>query len=71
MFDRAGNFQEVPFSRRPFVNPSPLFLRQEIDGPQAKQLELVPCGQKLRNSRKEEKLSPAQVRDRRPHISHS
>ena len=26
-------------------------MRQELDGPQAKQLNLVPCGQKLHNSR--------------------
>ena len=43
-------------------------LRQEIDGPQAKQLEFIPCGQKLHNSRR---LSPAQIRDERPRISHS
>jgi len=42
--------------------------KQEIDGPQAKQLEFIPCGQKLHNSRR---LSPAQIRDKRPCISHS
>ena len=42
-------------------------VRQEIDGPQAEHLEFVPCGQILQdedNSRREEKLSPAQVRDK-------
>ena len=42
-------------------------VRQEIDAPQAEQLEFVPCGQVLQdedNSRKEEKLSPAQIRDK-------
>ena len=48
-----------------------LILRQEIDGPQAEQLEFVPCGQILQNSRREEKLRPAQVRGKRPHIPHS
>ena len=33
---------------------SALQLRQEIDGPQAEQLEFVPCGQILQNSRREE-----------------
>ena len=41
-------------------------LNQEIDGPQAKQLGLVPCAQVLQdedNSRSEEELSTAQRRD--------
>ena len=44
-----------------------LFLRQEIDGPQAAQLESVPCGQILQdkdNSGSREELSPAQIRDK-------
>ena len=38
-----------------------------IDGHQAEQLEFVSCGQMLEdedNNRREEKLSPAQVRDK-------
>ena len=41
-------------------------LRQETDGPQAEQLEFVPCGQILQdkdNTRSEEKLNPAHIRD--------
>ena len=37
-------------------------MRQEIDGPQAEQLEFVPCGQILQD-KDEEELSPAQLRD--------
>ena len=37
-------------------------LRQEADGPQAAQLESVPCGQILQGEEGEE-LSPAQIRD--------
>ena len=44
-----------------------IYLRQEIDGPLAEQLEFVPCGQILQDEEKEE-LSPSQIRD---HISHS
>ena len=36
--------------------------RQEIDGSQAEQLEFFPCGQMLQDE--EEKLSPAQIRDK-------
>ena len=39
----------------------------EIDGPQAEQLEFVPCGQIHQdkdNGRREEKLSPAQIREK-------
>ena len=42
-------------------------MRQEIDGPQAEQLESVPCGQILQDkdkSRGREELSPAQLRDK-------
>ena len=39
-------------------------MRQEIPGPQADQLEVVSCGQILQNSRREEKLSPAHIKDR-------
>ena len=45
----------------------PRALRQEIDGPQAEQLEFVSCAEILQNednSRREEELSPAQVRDK-------
>ena len=46
--------------------PPPAFyhlrLSQEIDGPQAEQLEFFPCGQILQDEA-EEKLSPAQIRD--------
>ena len=41
-------------------------LKQEIDGPQAEQLGLVPCAQMLQdedNSRSEEEMSTAQMRD--------
>ena len=48
-----------------------IIVRQEIDGPQSEQLEFVPCGQILQNGRREEKLSPVQIRDKRPHILHS
>ena len=44
-----------------------LTLRQEIDEPQAEQLELVACGQILQdqdNSRSREELSPAQIKDK-------
>ena len=44
-----------------------------MDGPQAEQLELGPCGQILQDedkSKREEKLSPAQIR-KRPRVSHS
>ena len=37
-------------------------MKQEIDGPQAEQLEFVPCGQILQDE-EEEELSPAQIRD--------
>ena len=37
-------------------------MRQEADGPQAAQLESVPCGQMLQDEEGEE-LSPAQIRD--------
>ena len=37
-------------------------MRQEIDGPQAEQLEFVTCGQILQDE-EEEELSPAQIRD--------
>ena len=33
--------------------------------------ELIPCGQVLQNSRGEEKLNLALIRDERPHFSHS
>ena len=33
--------------------------------------ELVPCGQVLQNSRREEKLYLALIRDERPHFPHS
>ena len=46
-------------------------MRQEIDESQAEQPEFVRCGQILQNSRREEKISPAQIRDKRPHIPHS
>ena len=42
-------------------------MRQEIDGPQAEQLESVPCGQTLQdedNSRSREELRPAWIRDK-------
>ena len=42
-------------------------LRQQVDGPQAEQLELVPCGQILQEE-EEEELSPAQVNRDRDHI---
>jgi hypothetical protein len=38
-----------------------------VDGPQAEQLELGPCGQILQDedkSKREEKLSPAQIREK-------
>ena len=38
-------------------------VRQEADGPQAAQLESVPCGQMLQDEEGEE-LSPAQIKDR-------
>ena len=38
-------------------------MRQEIDGSQAEQLEFVPCG----GTGAREKLSPAQIRDKRDH----
>ena len=41
-----------------------LVLRQEIDRPQAEQLD-------FQNSRREEKPSPALTRDKRPHIPYS
>jgi len=47
-------------------------LRQEMDGPQAEQLEPVPCGQILwdkDNSRREKTLSPAQIRDNKTRYS--
>ena len=40
-----------------------LELGQEIDGPQAEQLESGPCGQIIQDE-VEEKLSPAQIRDK-------
>ena len=43
-------------------------LRQETDGSQIEQVESVPCGQILQdkdNSRKEEKLSPVQIRGKK------
>ena len=40
-----------------------LILRQEIDGPQAEQLEFVPCGQILQDEAEEE-LSLPQIKDR-------
>lgn len=42
-------------------------VRQEIEGPQGEQLEFARCGQVLQhedNSRREEKLSAAQIRDK-------
>ena len=48
-------------------------MRQEVDGPQAKQLEFVPCGQILQdedNSRREEKLSLPLIK-KTPHIPYS
>ena len=45
----------------------PLPLRHEIDGPQAEQLEPVPCGQILQdkdNGRSKEELSPAWMKDK-------
>ena len=44
---------------------------QETDGPQAGQMEFVHCGEILKKSRREEKLSPAQIRHKRPPIPHS
>ena len=49
-------------------------LRQETEEPHTEQLESVPCGQTLQdedNSRREEKLSPVRIKDKRPHIPHS
>ena len=45
-------------------HPEAVVVRQEISGPQADQLEVTSCGQILQNSRKEEKLSPAYIKDR-------
>ena len=39
-----------------------MLLRQEINAPQAEQLEFVPYGQILQEE-EEEELSPAQIRD--------
>ena len=41
-----------------------LVLRQEVDRPQAEQLD-------LQNGRREEKPSPALTRDKRPHVLYS
>ena len=44
-----------------------LEVRQETDGPQAKQLKTVPCGQTLQDKgdeRSEEELSPAWIKDK-------
>ena len=46
-------------------------LRQEIDGPQAEQLDFILCGRMLQNSRIQGKLSPAKIRDKRLHIPSS
>ena len=49
-------------------------LSQEIDGHQADQLEFVSHGQILQdedNSKRENKLSSAQIKGKRPHICHS
>lgn len=51
-------------------------LGQEVCGPhtQGEQLEFLLCGQKHQNinSRTEERrLGPAQITDKRPHVSHS
>ena len=42
-------------------------MKQEIDGPQAEQLESVPCGQILQDKddgRSKEELSPAWIKDK-------
>ena len=57
-----------------YEEPSNLPLRQETEEPHTEQLESVPCGQTLQdedNSRREEKLSPVRIKDKRPHIPHS
>ena len=49
-------------------------LEQETDGPQTAQLEFVFSGQILQeedNSKREEKLSSAQIKDKRATFSHS
>ena len=49
-------------------------LGQQTDGPQAAQLEFVLSGQILQeedNSRREEKLSSAQIKDKQATFSHS
>ena len=40
-------------------------MRQDLDGPQAEQLEFV-----RQNSRWEERMNPAQMRDNRSYIPH-
>ena len=45
-------------------------LRQQTDGPQAEQLEFVPCGQILQDKDNSQRRGAAQIRDR-PHIPHS
>lgn len=47
---------------RSYVSLPVLDPRQEIDWLQAEQLEFFPCGQMLQDE--EEKLSPAQIRDK-------
>ena len=66
--------KQTEFARFLFTTSSSfeqLGVRQEINGPQAEQLKFIPCGQILQNSRREEKLSPAQKRDKGPHSLHS
>ena len=49
-------------------------LRQEIDRPQGKHLEFFPVDRNSKTSiagQSREELSPAQIRDKRPHIPHS
>ena len=48
-----------------------VLLRQKADGPfQGKQFEFIPCGQKLQDNG-ERRPGSAQIKDKRPHISHS
>ena len=41
-----------------------VIFRQDENGPQAEQLEFVPCGQMLQNARVRKELSSAQMKDR-------
>ena len=67
-----GGQRDLEDSLLLFDNILEVFLRQEVDGPpQGEQLEFVPCGQKLDNSRNSINAGVRLCADKRLHSPHS